>query len=354
MAERRVDALLVGPGADLRYLTGYAAPPLERLTLLIARATGGHRLVVPALERPRAAAHPLPADLELVAWGESDDPYAAVADALDGLPDDPVLGVGDRLWATFLLDLQQLRPHARWVRASTVTGPLRMRKSPEEVAALRRAGAAIDRVHARLAELVRPGRTEREIAGAIGDAMLAEGHDAVDFAIVASGPNGASPHHEPGDRVVGAGDAVVVDIGGPVEGWYSDCTRNVVVGTPPPGYQDAYTALLRAQETAVAAVRPGVPAAAVDDAARAVLAEAGLADAFIHRTGHGIGLEVHEEPYIIAGSDLPLEEGMTFSVEPGVYLPGRFGIRIEDIVAVTADGAERLNTTDRQPIRVPG
>ncbi len=352
MAQQGVDALLIGAGADLRYLTGYVALPLERLTLLVARADGQHRLVVPVLERPRAEEQGAGNLVELVAWGETEDPYAVADACLEGLADAAHLAVGDQLWATFLLGLQAHRPAARWTRASAVTRELRMRKTPREVDRLRAAGAAIDAVHGAVPGLLRAGRTEHEVAAEIGAAMLAAGHDAVDFTIVASGANGASPHHESGDRRLQPGDAVVVDIGGPLDGWFSDCTRNYVLGSPPDGYQEAFAALRAAQDAAVLAVRPGVRASDVDAAARDHLAAAGYGDAFIHRTGHGIGLDVHEEPYIVAGNDLVLEEGMTFSIEPGIYLAGRFGMRIEDIVAVTADGCERLNIVTRDLVAV--
>ncbi len=347
MAGSGVDALLVGPGADLRYLTGYHALPLERLTLLVARADGHHTLVVPELERQRAVDAGLADQVELVAVGETDDPYAVVADRLAGLGGRPHLGVGDRLWAMFVLRLQGALPQATWTTASQVTRELRMRKSPAEVEALRRAGAAIDRVHGQLPQLLRPGRTEEAVGRDVADAGLAEGHEEVNFVIVASGPNGASPHHETGDRPLQAGDAVVVDIGGTMDGYCSDCTRNYVVGGPPEGYQEVHDLLEAAQRAACDAAGPGATSDAVDAAARDLLAAAGYADRFIHRTGHGIGLEAHEEPYIMAGSDLELEPGMAFSIEPGVYLPERFGLRIEDIVVVTDHGVERLNTTDR-------
>ncbi len=356
MSAAGVDALLLGPGADLRDLTGYHALPLERLTLLVVRTDGAHRLVVPSLERPRAeaaAAGGLMDGVEIVDVGETEDPFPLVAGMLEGLGSGaPVLGVGDRLWSSFLLRLQAALPGATWRPASTVTRELRMRKSPPEVEALRRAGAAIDRVHRRVPDLLRAGRTEEDVGRRIADAILEEGHDEVAFVIVASGPNGASPHHETSARVLAPGDPVVVDIGGSLDGYGSDCTRSyVVAGAPPPdGYLEAHAALERAQEAACAAVRPGVTAAAVDAAARDALDAAGYGEAFVHRTGHGIGLEEHEEPWIVAGNDLVLEPGMTFSVEPGVYLPGRFGMRIEDIVVVTQDGAERLNRLPRTPV----
>jgi Xaa-Pro aminopeptidase len=349
MADQDVDALLIGPGADLRYLTGYHALPLERLTLLVARADGRHTLVVPTLERARAEAAGLPA-VDLVDVGETDDPYEAVAAALEGLGARARLGVGDRLWATFLLGLQDSLPAASWVRASVVTRELRMRKTPEEVDALRRAGQAIDRVHQAIPKLLTPSRTEAAVGRDIADAIHAEGHEEVNFVIVASGPNGASPHHETGERRIERGDAVVIDIGGTLDAYCSDCTRNYCVGEAPEGFTEMHAVLERAQATACEAVRPGVSAAAVDAVARDVLDDAGYGQYFIHRTGHGIGLEEHEEPYIVAGNDLPLEPGMAFSIEPGVYVPGAFGMRIEDIVVVTDDGCERLNTLQRAPV----
>ena len=229
--------------------------------------------------------------------------------------------------------------------AGPVLRELRMRKDAAEVAALRAAGAAIDRVHARMSEFAKPGRTEAEVSAAIASAMLEEGHAEASFIVVGSGPNGASPHHEVSDRVIEPGDIVVVDIGGPVpEGYYSDSTRTYCVGGEPTAeVRDTYAVLHEAQRAAVAAVRPGVPAEQIDAAARTIIADAGFGEYFVHRTGHGIGLDVHEDPYIVAGNDLTLEPGMAFSVEPGIYLPGRWGARIEDIVVVTEDGCEPLN-----------
>lgn len=352
MTAAGVDALLVGPGADLRYLTGYHALPLERLTLLVARADGVHTLVVPTLERPRAEDAGLPEGVTLVDIGETGDPFTAVRAALDGTGPTPRLAAGDRLWSVFLLRLQEVLPRAAWTVASTVTRELRMRKTPRELAALRRAGQAIDRVHAAVPAMLRAGRSEEEIGRDIAERITAEGHESVNFVIVASGPNGASPHHETAGRVVTAGDAVVVDIGGTMDGYCSDCTRTYVVGAPPDGFVQAHDTLEAAQRAAVEAVRPGVTAAGIDAAARDVLAGAGYGELFVHRTGHGIGLDEHEDPYIVAGNDVPLEPGMTFSIEPGIYLPGRFGLRIEDIVAVTEDGCERLNTLERHAVQV--
>lgn len=351
MGTADVGALLVGPGADLRHLTGYGAHRSERMTLLVARQDGRHRLIVPQLERPAAAV--ATQDVPIVAYAEGQDPADVVAEVLDGIDPQARVGVGDQLWATFFLDIQKIWPDAEWIAASSLTRHLRMAKDPDSLDRLRQAAAAIDAVHRRMPTLLRTGMTERQAGTVIAAAMRDEGHDTAAFVIVGSGPNGASPHHEQSDREIVPGDAVVIDIGGPVQGWFSDCTRNYVMGHAPEGYHEAFEVLRRAQREAVDQVRPGIPAKAVDAAARDIIVAAGYGDAFVHRTGHGIGLEVHEEPYITADNDLVLEPGMTFSVEPGIYLEGRFGLRIEDIVAVTQGGVERLNTVDAGLVTIP-
>jgi Xaa-Pro aminopeptidase len=346
-----VDALLVTPGPDLRWLTGYDALPLERLTCLVLPADGPAFMLAPGLEVPAVLASPVrDLDVEVVGWGETDDPYAVIAARL-GSP--ARVALANRMWAEQVLRMRAALPGAEQSLASGVIGELRMRKSPEEVDALRRAGQAIDRVHARMAEFLRPGRTEREAGREIATAILDEGHATVDFVIVGSGPNGASPHHEVGDRVLQAGDPVVVDIGGTTpEGYCSDCTRMYTLGAPPAEFTDYFAVLHEAQLAACAQARPGVTAESVDAAARDVIAAAGYGDAFVHRTGHGIGVETHEEPYIVEGNATVLEAGMAFSIEPGIYLSGRHGARIEDIVVATPDGIERLNVTDRQYVEL--
>lgn len=341
-----VDALLVTPGPDLRYLVGYDAVALERLTCLVVPAAGEPFLVVPALERPAAEASPAGSlGLELVDWGETDDPYALVASRLAS---GGAVALDDRMWAVKSLAFRTAMPAAEQRPAGPVLRELRMRKSADEVASLRRAGEAIDRVHARVQDWLKPGRSEREVGRDIAEAIVTEGHVRADFVIVASGPNGASPHHSLSDRVIEDGDPVVVDIGGTMpDGYCSDETRTYAVGRPPGDFAAYYEVLQAAQEAAVQAVRPGVPAESVDAAAREPIAAAGYGDRFIHRTGHGIGLETHEEPYIVTGNREPLAEGMAFSVEPGIYLPGAHGARIEDIVVCTAAGVERLNSRPR-------
>jgi Xaa-Pro aminopeptidase len=339
-----VDALLITPGSDLRYLLGVAGSSFERLTCLIVPADGSATLVVPKLERP-GYAH-VPTDdlgVAVATWVDGDDPYELAYRAVGASPQR--IAVADMMPALHVLGLRAGAPEAEQVLAGPVLRELRMRKDDAELAALRRAGEAIDRVHARMGEWLRVGRTEAEVGADIAAAIVAEGHAEAAFVIVGSGPNGASPHHDVSDRVIEQGDVVVVDIGGPVqEGYNSDSTRTYVLGAPSePDVLATYQVLQRAQQAAVDIIRPGVTAQTVDDTARRIIADAGFGDYFIHRTGHGIGLDVHEEPYILAGNTLPLEPGMTFSVEPGIYLPGRWGARIEDIVVVTDHGVASLN-----------
>jgi Xaa-Pro aminopeptidase len=357
-ARAGLDALLICPGADLRYLTGYAALPLERLTCLVLPTEGEPFLVVPALEEPAAQASPAGAlGIAIAAWDETEDPYALVAARLSdrigaariGAVQIGTVGIDNHMWAEKVMAFRAALPGARQELAGGVLSELRIRKSPREAEALRRAGAAIDRVHARMGEWLRPGRTEREVARDIAEAIVAEGHVRADFVIVGSGPNGASPHHEVSDRVIEAGDPVVVDIGGTTrDGYCSDSTRTYAAGEPPEEFRRLYEVLLTAQRAQTEAVRPGITAERLDAVGREIIANAGYGKNFIHRTGHGIGLEGHEEPYIVAGNERPLEPGMAFSIEPGIYLPGRFGARIEDIVLCTQDGGERLNLTSRE------
>jgi Xaa-Pro aminopeptidase len=345
------DALLVTPGPDLRYLTGYEALPLERLTCLIVRADGEAHLVVPRLEQPAAQASPAGGlEIPIHTWGETDDPFAQVADLLPGAE---VVGVDNHMWAEKVLRLRTAMPASEQRLAGEVIGALRMRKTPAEIESLRAAGQAIDEVHANMGQWLRAGRTERDVARDITAAIVEAGHAKMDFVIVASGPNGASPHHDVSDRVINAGEPIVVDIGGTMpDGYCSDSTRMYCVGEAPAEFVEYYGVLHAAQIAATEHVRPGVTCASVDEAARAVLRESGWDQWFIHRTGHGIGLETHEDPYIVHGNDTLLEPGMAFSIEPGVYLPGKHGARIEDIVVCGESGADILNLRPRELVNL--
>lgn len=351
-ADAGLAGLVITPGYDLRYLIGSRAQTFERLTALVLPADGDPTVVVPRLELAALKESAVPElGLTVRDWVDGDDPYALVGDALGG--GTLTTAVTDSMPALHLLPLADVLG-AVPVLATDVLRRLRMIKDPAEIDALRKAGAAIDRVHARVPEFLVPGRTEADVAADIAEAIVAEGHSEVAFIIVGSGPHGADPHHECSDRELRAGDIVVVDIGGPYEpGYNSDSTRTYSIGEPDADVARRYAVLQRAQRAAVEAVKPGVTAEQVDAAARDVLAAEGLADAFVHRTGHGIGLSVHEEPYIVAGNTLTLEKGMAFSVEPGIYFPGEWGARIEDIVIVTADGVEAVNNRPHDLVVVP-
>jgi Xaa-Pro aminopeptidase len=362
MGELGVDALLLSHGADLPWLTGYRAMPLERLTMLVLPLEGEPVLVVPALEAPRVAA----ADdlFALVPWSDAEDPEPLVIAALPktaaGGGEKPCLAISDRAWATTVLGLQARLGSARWLAASTVTSPLRAVKDESELAALRAAGAAADRVAAVLQAGGIPliDRTEEEVSAALSDLLLAEGHRQVNFAIVGSGPNAASPHHEPGERTIGPSETVVCDFGGALSldgdvAYCSDITRTVVTGPPGTEVEESYEVLRAAQQAGVAAARTGVAAQDVDRAARAVIEAAGLGEFFVHRTGHGIGIEEHEDPYLVSGNRELLRPGHAFSVEPGIYRAGRYGMRLEDIVVVGSDGEpEPLNRVDHSMVVV--
>ena len=369
-------ALLIGVGPDLQWLTGYSAKELERLTMLIVPAAGRATLVVPRLERAAAEVAPAVAAklVDVVTWEETEDPFELVAARLDASDSRPeiqlgVLGgawgrlggllVSDRLWATFLLRLQSVVPDAAFGLASAVLGPLRAVKDGDEIALLREAAHAADRVVQAIAAGSLVGRTEADVAREVRERLVDEGHDSANFWIVASGPNASSPHHEPAERVIQAGEPIVIDIGGALGGYCSDISRTVwVTGDadvrPSAEFTKLYDTLQRAQAASTAAVKPGVECQDIDRAARSIITDAGMGELFIHRTGHGIGLEGHEDPYMVEGNAEPLAVGNAFSIEPGIYVEGRHGARIEDICVCAADGPDLLNQVTRDLLVVRG
>lgn len=357
--ERAVDVLLIGVGADLRYLTGYVALPLERLTMLVAPADASPTLVVPRLEALPAQGSPAARAglLDVATWTETEDPVALVATRI-GRP--RRVAVSDRLWAMFLLRLQVALAGAHFGLASAVLRGLRLVKDEDEVALLRRAAQAADRVIAQIAAGPLIGRTEADVSREIRERLVAEGHDEAEFAIVGSGPNSASPHHQASERAIRAGEPLLLDIGGPLAGYGSDVTRMLwltggdATKGPDGEFRRLYGVLQEAQAEATSGVRPGVPAERVDAIARGVIDAAGYGPNFIHRLGHGIGLEGHEEPYLVAGNAEALAPGMAFSIEPGIYLEGRYGARIEDIVVCGPGGPIVLNEASRDLLIVDG
>ncbi|WP_411761822.1 aminopeptidase P family protein [Streptomyces tunisiensis] len=344
-ADAGLAGLLVAPGPDLVWLTGYAPPAVtERLTLLVLAAGREPVLVVPTLEAPDAEKATGAPALALRDWTDGKDPYALTAALLD---DRGRFGVSDNAWALHLLGLQRALPGTSYVSLTDALPMLRAVKDAAELERLAAAGAAADAAFEEIRNVRFSGRPESEVAADLAALLRRFGHSQVDFTIVASGPNGANPHHEAGDRRIGRGDMVVLDFGGLKDGYGSDTSRTVHVGEPTEEERRVHDLVREAQEAGFRAVRPGAACQDVDRAARAVIADAGYGEYFVHRTGHGIGVTTHEPPYMIEGEERPFVPGMCFSVEPGVYLPGRFGVRIEDIVTVTEDGGRRLNDTER-------
>lgn len=338
-----LDGLLVTPGPDLLYLTGYAPVAItERITMLVVPAGGEPRLLVPKLERPDAEAAPAGSNLGIVDWTDGSDPYAAAASLLGR---DGRYAISDSAWAMHLLGLQDHVPGASYVSMTTALPMLRAIKDADEIERLAAAGAAADLAYEEIVKLQFAGRSENDVGAELARLLRRFGHSQVDFTVVGSGPNGANPHHEIGPRIIGEGDMVVLDFGGLKDGYGSDTTRTVHVGEPAAKEREVHDVVRRAQQAAFEAVRPGVECQEIDRVARAVITEAGYGEYFIHRVGHGIGLTTHEPPYMVEGETQILEPGMCFSIEPGIYLPGQFGVRIEDIVTVVPDGGRRLNQT---------
>lgn len=349
MVEQQVDATLLSVGHDLPYLSGYLAMPLERLTMLVIPQNGEVMMVVPRLEVPRVV--PQPGVFSIVAWGETEDPVAIVAKLL---PSARKIAIGDQMWARFLVELLAKVNGATFVRAVDVVGSLRMSKDASEIAALQAAGAAADRVAQQLhsGQIPLIGRTEAQVSADISARLLAEGHDVVNFAIVAAGENAASPHHHAGSRVIAKNEIVLCDFGGTMNGYCSDITRCVYTGKPASDVAQAYDVLFAAQAAGVAAGVVGAACEDVDRAARAIIEQAGFGEYFVHRTGHGIGMEAHEEPYMVSGNSLPISAGHAFSVEPGIYIPGKWGMRLEDIVVATETGPMSMNKVNHSLVTV--
>jgi Xaa-Pro aminopeptidase len=338
--------VLVTPGPDLLYFTGYEPIAItERITMLALQGSRGPSMIVPVLERADAEAAPAAAALSLSDWTDGSDPYAATAKLLDP---NGRYAISDSAWAMHVLALQQALPDSTYVSMTSTLPMLRAIKGADELERLAAAGAAADATFEQIVKLPFAGRRESEIAADLAAFLRDHGHSEIDFTVVGSGPNGANPHHEMSERRVEEGDMVVLDFGGIKDGYGSDTTRTVHVGEPTEEEREVFEIVRRAQQTAFEAVRPGVECQEIDRAARRVITDAGYGEYFIHRTGHGIGLTTHEPPYMVEGETNKLEPGMCFSIEPGVYLPERFGVRIEDIVTVTEEGGRRLNNTTHE------
>ena len=360
MGRNGIDVIFVGPGSDMRYLIGTAGMDNERMMLFALPQAGDPVMIVPALEA--TATKPFATFFDILPWSDAEGSGGAVREMIarfyrgQETPPTITAAVGAHLWSMFLIDLQQALPAAHWTTATATLAELRAVKSDDELALLRESGRIADVAFAELVRTVRfAGRTEREVERDLSAIMLRLGHERVEFCLVASGPMGAEPHHNTSDKVIEAGEAVVLDFGGSYKGYASDTTRTVLVrgGTPDPDFARVHRIVEEAQQRAYEAVAPGVPAEALDAEARQIIAEEGFGEYFVHRLGHGIGLDVHEDPYLVGGNTHRMQPGNAFSIEPGIYIPGRFGVRIEDIAAILPDGTPaRFNNSERGIIEV--
>ncbi len=350
MDQNGIDALVLTIGADMPWLCGYEAMPLERITALVVPKGSKPTLVVPKLEAPRVRY--FEGSFDIKPWCESEDPFRIIAELFGR---SAKVAVSEKTWASWLIRLQDESKSIKFSLASDVIGAIRARKDPLEVEVLTRAAHAADAVAEGIinGEVLFRDRTERQVSAKISELLIEAGHKKVNFAIVGSGPNSASPHHEPTDRLIAEGEAVVCDFGGTYQigdepGYCSDTTRTFFVGEVGPDFAKLYDVLLRAQIMASNSAIVGSPLASVDEAARSIIRDAGYGSYFVHRLGHGIGLEEHELPYLAENSVGILEPGHAFSVEPGIYLSSRFGARIEDIVVAENNGPRALNVSSRE------
>jgi Xaa-Pro aminopeptidase len=338
--------VLVAPGPDLIYFMGYMPIAItERLTLLVIQASRPPAVIVPVLERPDAEGAPGAGAVALSHWTDGDDPYEVAAPLLDP---NGRYAISDSAWAMHVLGFQARLPDSSYVSMTQSLPMLRAIKDDDELERLAAAGAAADASFEEIVKVKFAGRLETEVAADLAGLLKSHGHSQVDFTVVGSGPNGANPHHEAGERTIETGDMVVLDFGGLKDGYGSDTTRSVHVGEATDEEHKVFEIVRRAQQAGFEAVRPGVACQEVDRASRKVITDAGYGEYFIHRTGHGIGLTTHEPPYMVEGEEHLIEPGMCFSIEPGIYLPDRFGVRIEDIVVATEDGGRRLNNTSHE------
>lgn len=345
MAERDVDLAIIAPSADMYHLIGRKLPLTERFNAVLMPRAGRPRIIVPRLQSPLV--QDLADTFDIAVWDETEYPLALVASYSEAIGARSI-AVNGHFWSSFLLRLQALHPKVRFVDASPITAAARLHKGKEEIALLEDAGGRFDAIwaeffaHGRLV-----GVTERDVVRQIGELVSAQGFDPMAWCDVGSGPNGASPLHHHSDRVIQPGDPVVIDFAATLHGYYMDTCRTPVAGEPDPSFVAIYDVVNAAYEAASHAIRPGVEAQAIDRAARDVIDAAGYGPCFLHRLGHGLGIEAHEEPYIVNGNALKLAPGMVFSNEPGIYIEGRWGVRTENIMLVTEEGGRSFNEATR-------
>jgi len=347
MSEKGIDIVFLAPGPNMYYLGGFLEEPGERLLALIVPQSGDPQFIVPELYQEQVRSFSWVESL--ISWKDGEDQVALLSNTMRRiLKRQPTIAVDTRMWSRFLVMLLAAAPDARYEDAGSVMYELRIRKSSQEIELMAKAAEIADAAFTQTIEECRAGMTEHEVAAKIIYEMRKLGADGVAFEpVVGSGPNSALPHYRSGDRKLQRGDFVVLDYGCLYRGYNSDITRTVAMETCDAEREKVYSVVRSAQEEAYQRTFTGIEAQNVDKVARDLIENAGYGRFFIHRTGHGIGLEIHEEPYIVAGNSLKLAEGMTFSIEPGIYIPGQYGVRIEDIVVMETEKARRLNKCSR-------
>ncbi|MCB8985011.1 MAG: aminopeptidase P family protein [Ardenticatenaceae bacterium] len=354
MTTRGLDGIVLMPGPNQVYISGMHTHVSERPILLFLPANDTPAVIIPGLEAMKAKDAGVAAE-RIFAWTDEEWFEGAFARAAE------VLGLDGAHWGVEALymrvleleALQKVAPSLRTSHAEPAIMALRAVKDANELATMERAVAIAERAIERLLPLIKIGQTEKQVANMLTNLLYEEGADTMAFSpIVSTGPNGASPHAVPTDRALADGDFLVVDWGAYVDGYPSDITRTFAVGHIDPEMARIYEVVQLANQQGKLAAKPGTTGEAVDHAAREVIEDAGYGKYFIHRTGHGLGLEVHESPSMVAGNREPLAAGNVFTVEPGIYLPGRGGVRIEDDVVVTADGHRSLTSFTRELLTV--
>jgi Xaa-Pro dipeptidase len=338
LAEQGADCAVIGPTTTMRYLLGDTPVADERLCVLLVTPERV-QMIAPSLNADQISAF---TDVAMLTWEDAAGPGGALSGSILAGNAPNTLAVDGSMRADFLLPvLEQAHPR-KIIPLDPVVAQLRMLKSDQEIAALAAAAAQADRAMAAAVDACRPGATEADVAWAAERAFREDGAEGVEFTLVAAGCNAAFPHHHSGDEMLREGEGIIIDIGASLHGYKSDITRMVFLGNPGKEFRKAFELVLAANTSGREAVRPGMQAEELDRRVRRVIEQGGMGARFLHRTGHGLGLDIHEEPWIQAGNTVPLAEGMVFSIEPGVYVPGKFGIRVEDIVAITPEGVKTL------------
>lgn len=348
MQEKDLDAIMLFPSPNLHYMTGFKTSPGERLLIAIMPIEGEPFFVAPKLFESQIRKEAW--IKEMILWNDEENPYEILKKVLeDKNLSDSRVAVDDTMWADQLLHISNVLPKLSFTPLGELMNSLRLTKSEVEVDLIKKSGEIVDSVVEVMKETIKPGMTEIEVAALMEYEMRKNGSEGPSFeTIVGSGPNSAIPHYNAGERKINSGDFIVLDFGAMYKGYCSDTTRTLCVGAPTDKMREVYNIVKEAQEIGVRTVKPGIKAKEVDNAVRSYIEERGYGEYFTHRTGHGLGLQVHEEPYISGISETVLETGMVFSIEPGIYIEDEFGVRIEDIVVVTKDGCERMNNTSRE------